>query len=456
MQLPVIPPDLDALLQATLAHGVIELSRLLSTSTDVDEQGRYLHWDKLRHLPPPQGYSSEQWWLATKLARRQHYQPLPFTDKNGKAFCYCVPAIAQKELHWLDRHASGSLHADSAITSPQSRETFLIRSLIEEAISSSQLEGASTTQSVAKEMIRQGREPRNKSEQMIANNYQAMRFIRDSKNDPLTLSLILELQRILTHSTLEDATQAGRFRRADETITVVDNASHVVLHVPPHADELPARLQLLCDFANADSWQASKSKAFLHPVTKAIILHFMLAYDHPFCDGNGRTARALFYWAMAREGYWLTEFISISRIIKQSPIQYGRAYLHCETDDNDTTYFLIHQLGVILSAITALHGYLRDKVQENSNVEQLLAQNAQMSGRLNFRQLALLRHALKHPRFSYVIEEHQRSHGVSYDVARKDLLFMADELNLLTKVKDGKRYLFVVPVDLDQRMLKHA
>lgn len=456
MQLPVTPPDFDALFQATLAAGAPELSRLLSTSSDVDEKGRYLHWDKLRHLPPPQGYSSEQWWLATKLARRQHYQPLPFTDKNGKPFFYCVPAIAQKELHWLDRHASGSLHADPAITSPQSRETFLIRSLIEEAISSSQLEGASTTQNVAKEMIRQGREPRNKSEQMIANNYQAMRFIRDSKNDPLTPSLIFELQRILTHSTLEDETQAGRFRRADEAITVVDNASHVVLHVPPHADELPARLQLLCNFANADSSQVGKSTAFLHPVAKAIILHFMLAYDHTFCDGNGRTARALFYWAMAREGYWLTEFISISRIIKQSPAQYGRAYLHCETDENDTAYFLIHQLGVIRSAITSLHEYLRDKTQEASEVEYLLAQNAEMSGRLNFRQRALLRHALEHPRFSYVIEEHQRSHGVSYDVARKDLLFMADELKLLTKVKDGKRYLFVVPEDLEQRMLKHA
>jgi len=452
VQLPVTPPDFDTLLQATLAHGATELSRLLATTSEVDEKGRYLHWDKLRHLPPPPGYSSEQWWLAIKLARRQHYQLLPFIDKRGKAFCYCVPAVAQKELHWLDRHASGSLHADSAITSPQSRETFLIRSLIEEAISSSQLEGASTTQSVAKEMIRQGREPRNKSEQMIANNYQAMCFIRDSKNDLLTPSLIFELQRILTHSTLEDEAQAGRFRRADENISVVDNASHVVLHVPPHADELPSRLQLLCNFANADSWQADKSTAFLHPVIKAIILHFMLAYDHPFCDGNGRTARALFYWVMAREGYWLTEFISISRAIKQSPVQYGRAYLHCETDDNDATYFLIHQLDVIHTAINSLHEFIRDKVQEASEVEHLLAQNSRISGRLNFRQLALLRHALKHPRFSYVIEEHQHSHGVSYDVARKDLLFLADELKLLAKAKDGKRYLFVVPENLEQRL----
>lgn len=454
MQIPVIPPNLDALLQATIGYDPADLSRILNTFSESDAQGRYLHWDKLRHLPTPDGFSSEEWWLGIKMARRKNYKPLPLMDKNGSAFCYCSPAIVQKELHWLDRYASGSLQAENAITDPQTRNTYLIRSLIEEAISSSQLEGASTTQNVAKEMLRQGRVPRNKSEQMIFNNYQAMHFIRERKNDPLTPSLVFELQRILTHDTLGDEGQAGRFRHADENINVVDNASQIVLHVPPPAEELPARLQALCDFANADSMESATPVAFLHPVVKSIVLHFMLGYDHPFCDGNGRTARALFYWAMARQGYWLAEFISISRVIKQSPVQYGRAYLHSETDDNDVTYFLIHQLDVIRKAITALHEFLRNKVREINEAEQLLTQNARLKDRLNFRQLALLRHALKHPRFAYVIEEHQRSHGVSYDVARKDLLFMAGELKLLTKTKEGKRFLFVVPDDLEQRLCK--
>lgn len=454
MQLPVAPPSFDALLRDTVARGPAEMGRLLNAFTEVDGQGRYLHWDKLRHLPAPEGFSSEQWWLGIKMARQKNYKPLLLQDKRGVAFRYCLPAIVQKELHWLDRHAAGSIQADAAITDPQMRNTYLIRSLIEEAISSSQLEGASTTQNVAKEMIRQGRAPRNKSERMIFNNYQAMRFIRDSRNDPLTPSLVFELQRILTQNTLEDEDQAGRFRRADEDIKVVDNVSHIVLHEPPPAHELTDRLRALCDFANADAMQSGNPDTFLHPVVKAIALHFMLGYDHPFCDGNGRTARALFYWAMARQGYWLAEFISISSIIKRSPAQYGKAYLHTESDDNDVTYFLLHQLDVIHNAITALHEFLRKKMSAINEAEQMLTQNASLKGRLNFRQLALLRHALKHPRFAYVIEEHQHSHGISYDVARKDLLFMADELKLLTKTKGGKRYLFVVPEDLEQRIRK--
>lgn len=52
-------------------------------------------------------------------------------------------------------------------------------------------------------------------------------------------------------------------------------------------------------------------------------LHFMLGYEHPFVDGNGRVARAMFDWAMLRNGYWLFEFISVSRIIRQAPAKYA-------------------------------------------------------------------------------------------------------------------------------------
>lgn len=454
MQLPVVPPPTEAIWQATVAQGAELLERVMDTGSEVDAQGRYLHWDKLRHLPTPDGLTLEQVWLGMKLARRNKYQSLPLHDRQGDAFQYCLPAIVQKELHWLDRHAAGSIQAEAAITNPQTRNTYLFQSLIEEAISSSQLEGASTTRDVAKEMIRQARDPRDKSERMILNNYHAMRLIRDFRDEPLTPSVVFELQRILTQGTLDVEDQAGRLRRADEDIRVVDHVSHVVLHDPPRAEELPGRLQALCDFANADVLATGDPGNFLHPVVKSIALHFMLAYDHPFCDGNGRTARALFYWAMARQGYWLAEFISISTIIKQSPAQYGKAFLHTETDDSDLTYFLIHQLDAIHKAIVALHEFLRRKVQSVSEAEQMLTQNARLKGRLNFRQTALLRHALKHPRFAYVIDEHQRSHGISYDVARKDLLFMADELKLLNRTQDGKRYLFVVPDDLEQRLRK--
>jgi len=203
---------------------------------------------------------------------------------------------------------------------------------------------------------------------------------------------------------------------------------------------------MICEFANN-----SAESEFIHPVIKAITLHFMIGYDHPFVDGNGRTARALFYWAMARHGYWLMEFVSISSIIKHAPAKYGKAYLHTETDENDLTYFLIHQIEVIKEGITSLHEYLGRKAEELEDAEKLL-DHSKAKGKLNHRQLSLLKHALKHPDTIYKIQEHQSSHAISYQTARTDLLKMSDELNLLRKRKYGNSFVFVSPPDLRKKL----
>jgi Fic family protein len=333
-----------------------------------------------------------------------------------------------------------------SIMIPRTKDAYLVSSLMEEAISSSQLEGASTTRKVAQEMLRQGRAPKNHSEQMILNNFHAMQFVREYKEEGLTPAMILELHRIVTEKTLDDPQAAGRLRSQNERVLVISNRSQDILHIPPEANDLPHRLQNLCQFAND-----REANIFIHPIIKAILLHFLLAYDHPFVDGNGRTARALFYWMMAKEGYWLMEFASISQVIKKAPVQYGRAFLYPETDDGDTTYFIIHQLEVIKKAIAHLHEQLAKNAQELEATEQLL-DNTALAGQVNHRQLAMLKHALKHPNTIYSIKEHQTSHRISYQTARTDLLKMANEMELLRKRKVGKSFVFVAPSDLRQRI----
>ena len=69
----------------------------------------------------------------------------------------------------------------------------------------------------------------------------------------------------------------------------------------------------------------------------------MLAFIHPFVDGNGRTARSLVYWYMMKKGYWLTEYLSISRIIYRNKAQYEKAFLYTEADATTclTSYSII-------------------------------------------------------------------------------------------------------------------
>lgn len=337
--------------------------------------------------------------------------------------------------------AGGNVLSPEAVTNPHTRNRLLMSTLMEEAITSSQMEGAATSRDVAKDMIRSGRPPRDRSERMILNNYRTMQRILSLPKEPLTPELVQELHRLVTREALDDPLAAGCLRPPGVEV-VVDDLYGTVFHVPPAAEELPQCMEAMCAFANGTT-----PEEFIHPLVRAIALHFWLAYDHPFLDGNGRTARALFYWSMLHQNYWLFEFISISSIINKARGKYELSFLHVETDDNDLTYFLLAQVKVIQQAISSLHRYLERKAEEISTLQYRL----QGLEGLNHRQMALLRHALRHPGFRYSVSSHQASHGVSNQTARTDLQKLAAQ-HLLLASRQGRSEVFAVPADLAQRL----
>lgn len=443
MKLPVSPPVFESL---TLNHQA-DLASLIDGGIGPEIDGAYEHWDHLRHLEPPPGLSSEQWWLAIKWARRPLYRELPLHDKTQQPFRVAITDSMLRRLHFLDREAAGSIQGLDRSEDIEVRERYLTRSLVEEAMTSSQLEGASTTRQVAKEMLRTGRKPRDRGEQMIWNNYQAMQQLARWRERSLTPAVVFEMHRVLTADAIDDPSAAGRLRRADEPVEVVDHDGGHVLHYPPPASELEQRLQMLCDFANSKG----DDGPFIHPVVRAIVLHFQIGYDHPFVDGNGRTARALFYWSMLRSGYWLAEYLSISSALKKAPAQYSRAYLYTETDASDLGYFVSHQLGVIEKAIDGLRGYGARKSKERRQAEALLKPGSRLGARLNHRQREVLLHALRHSGHVYRIAEHQRSQQVSYATARSDLLGLTTE-GLMRQEKFSNAFVFVPVADLADRL----
>ncbi len=445
MKMPLAPPSLSELSNERYAR----IPELLSSGIGKLPENRYLHWSKLRHLEPPKGFSSEDWWLAVKLARGSVRHPLPLVDKQGRAFSFSDSGYLYRMLHEVDRDASGRIELPADVVSTDSRNRYLVSSLIEEAITSSQLEGAATTRRVAKEMLRSGRPPRDRSERMIANNYRGMAFLRGLVREDLSATMLLELQGILTDGTQDDPGVVGRFRLPGDRVLVIDQRDGTILHEPPDANEIDERMERLLAFANT-----TDDAVFLHPVARAILLHFMIGYEHPFVDGNGRTARALFYWAMARFGYWMTEFLSISTVIRKAPAQYARAYVFSEIDDNDVTYFLDYNLRVILQSIRQLHAYLARKAREMQDVQRLLERSIPTSI-LNYRQVALLVSMRKHPEMVHTIESHRRSHNVTYQTARTDLLRLA-ELHLVTMARPGRAFVFAPARDFDERLRRLA
>ena len=441
MRKPKSPPKLEAIWQQIKAEPELAGKFLdMISGLTVD---KYLHWNKLQYHTPPEGFSNEQWWLAVKKQRQSLYKQLPLTDKNQKPFQYLTNDFITETLHQIDHSVTTFNQMPENIKNTETKNRYYVNSLIQEAFTSSQLEGATTTRLVAKEMIRTGRLPCDKSEQMILNNFAAMKRINRLKDESLSRELVFDIHRLVTEKTSDDSSAAGRFRTANENIHVIDMYNEV-FHNPPPVNELEKRMKAMCDFANGKT-----PKYFIHPVIRAIILHFWLAYDHPFVDGNGRTARALFYWLMLRHRYWLFEFVSVSQIIVKAPAKYARAFLHTETDDNDLTYFIIYHLNIIRQAIKALYDYIERKTKRLQAIEN------QLRGIiiLNHRQRVLISHALRHPHQRYTIKSHQISQNVVYQTARTDLLDL-EERGLLKSQKVGKTWYFNAVSDLEKKLSK--
>jgi len=278
MRKPPNPPPLGELWESS-----DRLEAIIGAAIGPTHKGRYLHWDKLRFLHPPGSLTREEWWLGLKFARMQMLRALPLVDREGGPFRFAMPDAAQEAAYQITRDASGAIGMGEQATNPQTRDRYIVSSLMDEAITSSQLEGAATTRRVAKEMIRTGRKPRDRSERMILNNYATIPPIRQRPDHKLTPEFVLDLHRLLTVDALDDPQATGRLRRTGEKVEVATPYNEV-LHTPPHARELKKRLRLMCDFANGRI-----PEYFIHPVVRAILLHFWLAYDHPFVDGNGRS-----------------------------------------------------------------------------------------------------------------------------------------------------------------------
>ncbi len=394
---------------------------------------QYLFWDKIRYLPRPKGITAEEFWGIIKLLRSSIFvsrEKTPIKDIHGNHFTWQHLPDMSSFLHEVDMQLGGIIETDIInINDQTARQKFISRGIMEEAIASSQLEGAHTTRKVAKRILLEKRKPRNKSEQMIINNYQAMLYVEDDlKNQELSLELLLRLHSIITEGILKPD-DIGRFRRNKDRIMVNDPVTNIIYHIPPPENFLIKSLERFLQYAN----DKLDKGIFVHPLIKAIILHFWVGYLHPFVDGNGRIARIIFYWYLLRKGYWAFSYLPISRIIRKSPVQYREAYTYSEQDDNDLTYFIDYNIRKIRQAMREFEEYCNRKVQENSK----MARITQSKYNFNERQIQLLRYLYKNPSATTSIRTHSQVYNITRITARKDLEKLEQE-GFLTSQKVGR------------------
>jgi Fic family protein len=418
----------DEIIKKLIGPEKTEFAKFINHVSEND----YLYWDKIKYIQPfPPSASKEELWSMVKFIRGINAIETPIKHEDGHFFTWVKLEKMEPFFHEIDLNTGGEISFEKKLESKKNKQKLIFRGIVEEAIASSQLEGASTSREMAKKFLREGKKPKNYSDQMIFNNYSTMKMIEeDYKNRKMDRNLLLELHGMITRDTPTSDGDRPRLRNDKDEICVTDNKKEeVVYHKAPDIKFVDGELNKLISFANDEG----DNTKFIHPIIKAIMLHFWIGYLHPFTDGNGRLARVLFYWYLLKNDYWAFVYLSISRIIKKSPVQYKMAYVYSEQDDYDMTYFIDYNIKKIELAISDFMEYLSHKTKENVSMKI----TSDRFYKFNDRQISLLQYFNGDPEEKTSLKMHINTNQVSKNTALKDLKSLTGQGFLEIK-KQGK------------------
>lgn len=396
-----------------------------------DGKGRYLPFEEFQYRIK-KGEDVTVAWTLTRLARNAALQRIDYHNEAGEAAGFNITPAIYAVCELADKHAT-TLALSEQIERLRGAGAELSQLRFEEPITSSQLEGANTTTLVARNMLESGRAPRTEDEQMIAGNARLMAEIPELTEELLTLDLIRKLHAIGMGGINDQKYRPGEFRETDDVV-IADYDGNIV-HQPPRAMELAPRLQNICDWLNS-------KEEYIHPLIRACILHFMIAHEHPFRDGNGRTSRALFYWFMLKSGYAAFKYVSISQLLHAAPVKYAHSYQYTETDGMDLTYFLEYQATIIGRALRVYLEHIETITNRSAMIDRRLVESGALR-RLTARQVTLLNIMLSTPSKTYTAADVSELLGVSDNTARNDLRAVVREGFALEKRANDQKTVYV-------------
>lgn len=397
----------------------------------------YLYWDKAKYLPPIKNLTPTESWILIQQIRHFSSTKTPILTPKSQNFTFFRPSYTDRLLREIDMKIGGHFLTEKTASEQNTdRRRYLTRGIMEESIASSQLEGADTSRRYAKKMLTEHIKPRTKGEQMILNNYEALAEVEETyKDQPLSLFMIQELQSKLVKNTLDSPYEPGEFRKNnDEIVVYYDNK---IAHIPPKSEFVEKELNRLIAYAN--------DTEFVHPIIKAIQLHFWIGYLHPFPDGNGRLARTIFYWYLLRNDYWGIAYIPVSTVIKRSPHNYAYSYIYSEQDNYDFTYFFDYVLKRIIKAINEFDKYVNQKSIENNA---FASQIKNLAPNLNDRQIQAIHYLIQNPNNYTTPTSYSKLFSVSRKTASVDLNLL-EHFNLVKKKRNGNKIEFYAQLPID-------
>ena len=210
-----------------------------------------------------------------------------------------------------------------------------LKAMEEEIVSTFTIEQVDFTRDSVRKIL-SGLAPTDESESRIFGMKKGLEFISDPTNQ-ISEETIYQLYEMAIGAYLseEDRLLPGHFYRHDSVYVVGAKVEHTGL--PWQA--LPERMGELVAFIREDSE--------INDLLKAALIHFYIAYLHPYFDGNGRMARLMHLWYLVQQGYSSALFVPLSEYINKSRKGYYDAYTLVEENATisgvvDATPFLAY------------------------------------------------------------------------------------------------------------------
>ena len=144
-------------------------------------------------------------------------------------------------------------------------------------------------------------------------NYRKVLSYIDKRAKQITEKDLLAVHKLTVEKVLRPEA-AGKYRTTQ--VVVKNSKTKEISFKPPEA---LAVQNLIKDFFG---WLSSEKAQDLHPVLAAGITHYVLAYVHPFVDGNGRAARAIATMVLFARGYDIKKFFSLEEYFDKNAKRY--------------------------------------------------------------------------------------------------------------------------------------
>jgi Fic family protein len=383
-------------------------------------QTRYLTPDEIKYRLQQKGERPTDWELISKkiIDTRKSGAITLFLNSIEPRFWLYPSDTIQKKIESVER--LGRNLFDLISQNVAFKTDFLLDSTIEEAITSAIYEGAHSTRAQAEQLIASGARPKNKDEWMLVNNFRAMKWVQGNRRQPLSKEVVLQLHKLVTENTLEgdDINFCGKFRNDK-------------VYVGPHEG---VEFSLLESVIVEMIELTTNNRRYLHPLVKGILIHYFIGYIHPFFDGNGRTARALFYYKAMKNDLNYVELLSVSAYLKEHGKQYESAFQKVKENDYDVTYFVDFCLDSMSHALK--------EVSRKINFLIRLLDLKERFG-LSGQQVGLLQRMALHKFRTIDADEYSKQIAKSREYARRDLKQLL-ELGFVNELKVGKKLVYKV------------